>query len=150
MCDLDEYVRKRGITDDEMREARKATHVTEPSTGLDRFVPESEFTHGGAAKALAKVMVGEPVVVMRHGVPAYVIITPDEYRDYEALREKREDAADLALAASPHGTVTTANSGLSSRLWTSWESPRRWQTPSLTRRSSSSNLGSLVSTRGRA
>ena len=116
MSDLDEYVRERGITDDEMREARdatkayvasyrpcqarKATHMTETLAFLDRHVPACEFTHGGAEAALAKVRVGEPVVVMRHGVPAYVIITPDEYRDYEALREEREDAADLALAES--------------------------------------------------
>lgn len=72
--------------------------MSETSAVLDRLVPASEFTHGGAAKAFAKVKVGEPVVVMRRSVPAYVIITPDEYRDYEALREEREDAADLALA----------------------------------------------------
>ncbi len=73
-------------------------HVMADSVILDRLIPASEFSHGGAAKAFAKVQVGEPVIVMRRSVPAYVIITPDEYRDYEALREEREDAADLALA----------------------------------------------------
>lgn len=68
------------------------------SSVLDRLVPASEFTHGGASKAFSKVQVGEPVIVMRRSVPAYVIITPDEYREYEALRERREDEADLALA----------------------------------------------------
>lgn len=68
------------------------------SAVLDRLVPVSEFNHGGAARAFAKVQVGEPVIVMRRSVPAYVIITPDEYREYEALRDEREDAQGLALA----------------------------------------------------
>lgn len=70
------------------------------SAVLDRLVPVSEFNHGGAARAFSKVQVGKPVVVMRRSVPAYVIITPDEYREYEALRQAREDAHDLGLAES--------------------------------------------------
>ena len=67
-------------------------------TVLDNIVPASDFTHGKAAQAFARVHVGEPVIVIKRSVPMAVIITPDEYREYEALRQAREDAADLALA----------------------------------------------------
>lgn len=36
--------------------------------------------------------------LVKRSVPTAVVITPDEYREYESLREAREDAADLALA----------------------------------------------------
>lgn len=65
---------------------------------LDQIVPASDFNHGKANQAFSKVSVGNPVIVVKRSVPAYVVITPDEYRDYEALRQAREDAADLALA----------------------------------------------------
>ena len=64
---------------------------------LDNLVPASDLQRNTSA-ALDKVHVGSPVVVMRRGVPAAVMITPDEWRDYERLREEAEDAADLALA----------------------------------------------------
>ena len=65
---------------------------------LEQIVPASEFNHGKANQAFSKVSVGKPVIVVKRSVPAYVVITPDEYRDYEELRRKREDEADLALA----------------------------------------------------
>lgn len=68
------------------------------SAVLDNIVPASDFTHGKAAAAFDRVKVGSPVIVVKRSVPSAVIITPDEYREYEALRQAREDAADLALA----------------------------------------------------
>lgn len=69
---------------------------------LDQIVPASDFNHGKANQAFSKVSVGRPVIVVKRSVPAYVVITPDEYRDYKALRhareDEREDEADLALA----------------------------------------------------
>ena len=72
--------------------------VTDRGSLLDNLVQASDFTHGKAAQAFARVGVGNPVIVVKRSVPAAVIITPEEYRDYERLRQEREDARDLALA----------------------------------------------------
>ncbi len=64
---------------------------------LDNIVPASELAKQ-TATTLDKVHVGNPVVIMRRGVPTAVMITPDEWRDYERLRQEAEDAADLAMA----------------------------------------------------
>ena len=72
--------------------------ATDHGSLLDNLVPASDFTHGKAAQAFARVGAGNPVIVVKRSVPVAVIITPEEYRDYERLRQEREDARDLALA----------------------------------------------------
>ncbi|MDM8270352.1 type II toxin-antitoxin system prevent-host-death family antitoxin [Thermophilibacter provencensis] len=64
---------------------------------LDNLVPVSDLQRSASA-TLDRVREGSPVVIMRRGVPAAVMITPEEWREYERLREDAEDAADLALA----------------------------------------------------
>ena len=64
---------------------------------LDNLVPVSDLQRSASA-TLDRVREGSPVVIMRRGVPAAVMITPEEWREYERLREEAEDAADLALA----------------------------------------------------
>ncbi|MFR3924211.1 MAG: type II toxin-antitoxin system Phd/YefM family antitoxin [Collinsella sp.] len=61
---------------------------------LDNLVPISDFSHGKGSAAFSKVGDDNPVVVLKHNKPAFVIVTPDEYRK----RSKREDLALLTLA----------------------------------------------------
>lgn len=68
------------------------------SSVLDYIVPASDLNHGKAAQIISRVQVGSPVIIVKRSVPTAVVITPEEYREYERLREAREDAADLALA----------------------------------------------------
>ncbi|WP_158095275.1 type II toxin-antitoxin system prevent-host-death family antitoxin [Collinsella sp. An2] len=68
------------------------------SSVLDYIVPASDLNHGKAAQIINRVQVGSPVIIVKRSVPTAVVITPEEYREYERLREAREDAADLALA----------------------------------------------------
>ncbi len=62
---------------------------------LDNIVPISDFSHGRSSAAFSRVGDDNPVVVLRHNVPAYVIVTPDEYRK---ARESEEDLELLSLA----------------------------------------------------
>ena len=47
---------------------------------LDNLVPISDFSHGKGSAAFSKVGDDNPVVVLKHNKPAFVIVTPDEYR----------------------------------------------------------------------
>lgn len=62
---------------------------------LDNIVPISDFSHGKSSAAFSRVDDGNPVVVLRHNVPAYVIVTPEEYRK---AKESEEDLELLSLA----------------------------------------------------
>lgn len=62
---------------------------------LDNIVPISDFSHGKSSAAFSRVEDDNPVVVLRHNVPAYVIVTPDEYRK---AKESEEDLELLSLA----------------------------------------------------
>ena len=64
------------------------------SSVLDYIVPASDLNHGKAAQIISRVQVGSPVIIVKRSVPTAVVITPEEYREYERLREAREDAAD--------------------------------------------------------
>ena len=44
------------------------------------IIPVSEFGHGGASKAFARVTDGNPVFVLKHNRPSAVIVTPEDYR----------------------------------------------------------------------
>ena len=45
---------------------------------LDNLVPISDFSHGKGSAAFSKVGDDNPVVVLKHNKPAFVIVTPDE------------------------------------------------------------------------
>lgn len=62
---------------------------------LDNIVPISDFNHGRSSAAFSKVEDGSPVVVLKHNAPAFVIVTPEEYR---AAKEAEEDLDLLMLA----------------------------------------------------
>lgn len=62
---------------------------------LDNIVPISDFSHGKSSAAFSKVSNDSPVVVLKHNAPAFVIVTPDEYR---AAKEAEEDLDLLMLA----------------------------------------------------
>lgn len=62
---------------------------------LDNIVPISDFSHGRSSAAFSRVGDDNPVVVLRHNTPAYVIVTPDEYR---RSKESEEDLELLSLA----------------------------------------------------
>ena len=47
--------------------------VTDRGSLLDNLVPASDFTHGKAAQAFARVGVGNPVIVVKRSVPAAVL-----------------------------------------------------------------------------
>lgn len=68
------------------------------SSLLDKIVSVTDLAHGKAGQVVDRVGVGEPVIIMRRSIPAAVMITPEEYREYERLRQQAEDASDLALA----------------------------------------------------
>lgn len=62
---------------------------------LDNLVPISDFSHGKGSDAFSKVGDDNPVVVLKHNKPAFVIVTPDEYRE---AKQAEEDLALLTLA----------------------------------------------------
>ena len=62
---------------------------------LDNLVPISDFSHGKGSAAFSKVGDDNPVVVLKHNKPAFVIVTPDEYRE---AKQAEEDLALLTLA----------------------------------------------------
>ena len=62
---------------------------------LDNIVPISDFSHGKSSAAFSRVDDDNPVVVLKHNVPAYVIVTPEEYRK---AKESEEDLELLSLA----------------------------------------------------
>lgn len=64
---------------------------------LDNIVPISDFSHGKSSAAFSKVAENNPVVVLRRNAPAFVIVTPDEYR---RAKEAEEDLKLLSLALS--------------------------------------------------
>lgn len=59
---------------------------------LDTLVPISRFGRGTASQEFAKVADGIPVTVLRNSEPAYVIVTPNDYRE---LRECQARLADI-------------------------------------------------------
>ena len=62
---------------------------------LDNIVSISDFSHGKGSAAFSKVGKDNPVVVLKHNTPAYVIVTPEEYR---VAKEAEEDLDLLMLA----------------------------------------------------
>ncbi len=62
---------------------------------LDNIVPISDFSHGKSSAAFSKVSNENPVVVLKHNAPAFVIVTPEEYR---SAKEAEEDLDLLMLA----------------------------------------------------
>ena len=60
---------------------------------LDNLVPISDFSHGKGSAAFSKVGDDNPVVVLNK--PAFVIVTPDEYRE---AKQAEEDLTLLTLA----------------------------------------------------
>lgn len=62
---------------------------------LDNIVPISDFSHGKASSAFSKVGDDNPVVVLKHNKPAFVIVTPEEYR---SAKQAEEDLGLLMLA----------------------------------------------------
>ncbi len=58
-------------------------------------VPISDFSHGKGSAAFSKVENDNPVVVLKHNKPAFVIVTPDEYR---TAKEAEENLNLLMLA----------------------------------------------------
>lgn len=62
---------------------------------LDNLVPISDFSHGKGPAAFSRVSNDNPVVVLKHNKPAFVIVTPDEYRE---AKQAEEDLALLTLA----------------------------------------------------
>ena len=44
---------------------------------LDNLVPISDFSHGKGSAAFSKGGDDNPVVVLKHNKPAFVIVTPD-------------------------------------------------------------------------
>ena len=62
---------------------------------LDNLVPISDFSHGKGSAAFSMVGDDNPVVVLKHNKPAFVIVTPDEYRE---AKQAEEDLALLTLA----------------------------------------------------
>lgn len=57
---------------------------------LDRLVPISDFSHGGAGKAFKKVSNNNPLFVLKNNKPEAVIISPE---DYTRLTEAEENFA---------------------------------------------------------
>lgn len=69
---------------------------------LDNMVPISDFSHGKSSAAFAKVGNDNPVVVLKRNAPAFVIVTPEEYR---SAKQAEEDLDLLMLAIErTHGT----------------------------------------------
>lgn len=62
--------------------------MTSVADVLNNIVPISDFNHGKAGKAFARVEKGNPLIVLKHNAPEAVIISPSEY---ESLIESRED-----------------------------------------------------------
>ncbi len=75
---------------------------------LDNIVPISDFSHGKSSAAFSKVDNNNPVVVLKHNKPAFVIVTPDEYR---SAKEAEKDLDLLMLAIE-----RTANTSLDNCL----------------------------------
>ncbi len=71
---------------------------------LDNIVPISDFSHGKSSAAFSKVGNDNPVIVLKHNAPAFVIVTPEEYR---SAKEAEEDLDLLMLAIE-----RTANTSL--------------------------------------
>ena len=59
---------------------------------LDNLVPISDFSHGKGSAAFSKVGDDNPVVVLKHNKPAFVIVTPDEYREAKRVTAASDDA----------------------------------------------------------
>lgn len=57
---------------------------------LERLVPISDFSHGGAGKAFKRVSNNNPLVVLKNNKPEAVIISPE---DYTRLTEAEENFA---------------------------------------------------------
>lgn len=76
---------------------------------LDNLVPISDFSHGKGPSAFSKVGDDNPVVVLKHNKPAFVIVTPDEYRE---AKQAEEDLALLALALK-RSASTDSDAGVS-------------------------------------
>lgn len=55
---------------------------------LDNLVPISDFSHGKGSTAFSKVGDDNPVVVLKHNKPAFVIVTPDENTGRRSRRKK--------------------------------------------------------------
>lgn len=62
---------------------------------LDNIVPISDFSHGKSSAAFSKVGEDSPVIVLKRNAPAFVIVTPEEYR---RAKEAEEDLRLLTLA----------------------------------------------------
>ncbi len=75
---------------------------------LDNIVPISDFSHGKSSAAFSKVGNNNPVIVLKHNAPAFVIVTPDEYR----LAKEAEEDLDLLMLAIER----TANTSLDNCL----------------------------------
>lgn len=75
---------------------------------LDNLIPVSEFGHGGASRAFARVADGNPVFVLKHNRPSAVIVTPEDYRRMtEAMADlELYQEAQLRLAADDGTTLS--------------------------------------------
>ncbi len=84
---------------------------------LDNLVPISDFSHGKGSAAFSKVGDDNPVVVLKHNKPAFVIVTPDEYRE---AKQAEEDLTLLTLALKEWLWQVTMRLFPCLMLWKSW------------------------------
>lgn len=76
---------------------------------LDSIVPISDFNRGKASAAFNRVSDGKPVVVMKHNVPTYVVLTTDDYRralEIEADFELYQMAVERMKTFNPKDAIS--------------------------------------------